>query len=292
MRKAGIALIILFSVQIAFAQQDLEKQFAELTKNRTGIPYGNNKAAGKFYNIRGFNMYAETYGTGQPLLIIHGNGGSISNFINQIPYFSKNYKVIVADSRAQGKSADKGDSLSYEMMADDYAALLDVMKIDSALVIGWSDGGINGLLLAMRHPEKVKKLAVTGANLWPDTTAVFDDVEQMVLPAYTMLKNKETKTEKEKDNWKLIRLLVEEPHIALAGLQKIAVPTLVIGGDHDVIKPEHTLLIAQNIPQSYLWILPGSGHSTPIMFKEEFNKKIHEFFSGKYRTIEKQARFF
>ena len=284
-------LLVLFSVQLAFAQ-DFEKQFEELTKNKTGIPYGNNKTAGKFYNIRGFNMYAETYGSGQPLLIIHGNGGSISNFFNQIPYFSKNYKVIVADSRAQGKSADKGDSLSYEMMADDYAALLDAMKIDSALVIGWSDGGINGLLLAMRHPKKVKKLAVTGANLWPDTTAVFDDVEQMVLPAYTMLKNKEIKTEKEKENWKLVRILVEEPHIALADLQKIAVPTLVIGGDHDVIKPAHTLLIAQNIPRSYLWILPGSGHSTPLVFKEEFNKKISDFFSKKYKTIEKQARFF
>jgi pimeloyl-ACP methyl ester carboxylesterase len=291
MPKTAILLLVLFSVQLAFAQ-DFEKQFEELTKNKTGVPYGNNKAAGKFYNIRGFNMYAETYGSGQPLLIIHGNGGSISNFFNQIPYFSKHYKVIVADSRAQGKSADKGDSLSYEMMADDYAALLEAMKIDSALVIGWSDGGINGLLLAMRHPEKVKKLAVTGANLWPDTTAVFDDVEQMVLPAYTMHKNKETKTKEEKDNWKLIRLLVEEPHIALADLQKIVVPTLVIGGDHDVIKPEHTLLIAQNIPRSYLWILPGSGHSTPLVFKEEFNKKIDDFFSKKYKTIEKQARFF
>jgi len=178
------------------------------------------------------------------------------------------------------------------MMADDYAALLDAMKIDSAYVIGWSDGGINGLLLVMRHPEKVKKLAVTGANLWPDTTAVYNDVEQLVLPAYTMFKNKPNKTEKEKENWKLMRLLVEEPHIALNDLHNIAVPTLVIGGDHDVIKPEHTLLIAQNIPQSYLWILPGSGHSTPIVFKEEFNKKVNDFFSKKYRGIEKEGRFF
>lgn len=94
------AAVILFAAHMALAQEDFEKQFAELTKNTTGIPYGNNKAAGKFYNIRGFGMYAETYGKGQPLLIIHGNGGSISNFSNQIPYFSKNYKVIVADSRA------------------------------------------------------------------------------------------------------------------------------------------------------------------------------------------------
>ena len=92
--------------------------------------------------------------------------------------------------------------------------------------------------------------------------------------------------------WKLLRLLVEEPHIPLAALQNIAVPALVIGGDHDVIKPQHTLLIAENIPQSYLWILPNSGHSTPLLYKDEFNKKIDEFFSKNYRVIEKQGRFF
>jgi pimeloyl-ACP methyl ester carboxylesterase len=113
-------------------------------------------------------MYYEIYGKGEPLLIIHGNGGSIENFSNQIPFFSKKYQVILADSRAHGKSVDDQDSLSYEMMADDFAALLDHLKIDSAHVIGWSDGGINGLLLASRHPEKVKKLAATGANLIPD----------------------------------------------------------------------------------------------------------------------------
>ncbi len=125
---------------------------------------------------------AEVYGKGEPLLIIHGNGGSINNFIYQIPYFAKKYKVIIADSRAQGKSADNGDSLTYEMMADDYAALLEALKIDSAHVIGWSDGGINGLLLAMHHPEKVKKLAVTGANLTADTTAVPQQIWDMVRP--------------------------------------------------------------------------------------------------------------
>jgi pimeloyl-ACP methyl ester carboxylesterase len=261
-------------------------------KNTTGIPYGSNKAVGKFYNIRGFRMYTETYGKGQPLLIIHGNGGSINNFTNQIPYFSKKYNVILADSRAQGKSKDGSDSLSYEMMADDYAALLDAMKIDSAYVIGWSDGGINGLLLAIRHPEKVKKLAVTGANLWPDTTAVFSDVEDLVMPGYTALKNSPQRTAQEKDAWKLMRLLVEEPHITLESLHSIQVPTLVIGGDHDVIKPEHTLLIWQNIPNAYLWILPNSGHSTPLVYRDEFNRKVDAFFSKPYRKIEKQGRFF
>jgi pimeloyl-ACP methyl ester carboxylesterase len=89
-----------------------------------------------------------------------------------------------------------------------------------------------------------------------------------------------------------VRLLVEEPHIPLTDLTKITAPALVIGGDHDVIRPEHTMLIAQNIPRSYLWILPNSGHSTPIVYKEEFNKKIDDFFSKKFRKIEKEARLF
>ncbi len=141
-------------------------------QQKTEIKYGDNPTAGKYADIRGFKMYYEIYGTGKPLLIIHGNGGSIKDFSKQVPYFSKEYKVILADSRAQGKSADAGEVLNYEMMADDFNALLDMLHLDSCYVIGWSDGGINGLLLAMRHPEKVKKLAVTGANLWPDTTAV------------------------------------------------------------------------------------------------------------------------
>lgn len=117
---------------------------------------------------RGIKLYYEIYGQGKPLLMIHGNGGSLANFKYQIPYFAKHYKVIAVDSRAQGKSVDSSSTLNYEMMADDMMALLDAMHIDSAYVIGWSDGGINGLLLAIRHPEKVKKLAITGANLRPD----------------------------------------------------------------------------------------------------------------------------
>src|SRR5580704_7046653 len=134
MRKI-ICLIAFVQIFVAAAfSQDLKKieaDFNDQIKNGK-VPYGNNPAAGKYYDIRGFKMYCETYGEGQPVLIIHGNGGSINNFVYQIPYFSQKYKVIIAASRAQGKSTDNADSLSYEMMADDYAALLTSMKIDSA----------------------------------------------------------------------------------------------------------------------------------------------------------------
>jgi pimeloyl-ACP methyl ester carboxylesterase len=294
MRKI-FSFALVFQLLNIFANgQDMDrirKDFEEKLKDST-VQYGHNKTAGKYYDIRGFKMYAETYGQGEPLLIIHGNGGSINNFIYQIPYFEKKYKVIIADSRAQGNSADNGDSLSYEMMADDYSALLDALKIDSAYVIGWSDGGINALLLAIRHPEKVKKLASTGANLVPDTTAVPKQIWDMVMPMYKALNTKTSKTPEEKNGYKLLRLLVEQPHIPLTDLQKISCPSLIIGGDHDVIKEEHTMLIYKNIPKAYLWILPASGHSTPIVYKDDFNKVVDRFFSTPYRTITGEGRFF
>ena len=294
LRKIYLLILVQFIVLFVIAQdvKKISEQFQKDLSDTISFPYGNNKAAGKSYDIRGFKMYAEVYGEGQALLIIHGNGGSINNFIYQIPYFSKKYKVIIADSRAQGKSLDKGDSLTYEMMADDYAALLDAMKIDSAYVIGWSDGGINGLLLSIRHPDKIKKLAVTGANLVPDTTSVPKLIWDMVKPTYTMLKNKKNRNEQENAAYKLYCLLVEQPNIPLADLHSIKCPTLVIGGDHDVIKEEHTFLIYKNIPKAYLWILPASGHSTPIVYKDDFNKVVDRFFTYPYRHFDGEGRFF
>src|SRR5689334_17787107 len=289
---ASVAIFQFLSLVATGQDMDKIRKDFENKLRDTTVRYGHDKSKGKFYNIRGFKMYAETYGQGAPLLIIHGNGGSIRDFIYQIPFFEKKYKVIVADSRAQGNSADSGDSLTYEMMADDYAALLDAMKIDSAYVIGWSDGGINALLLAIRHPDKVKKLASTGANLVPDTTAVPREVWDIALPAYEAMKAKTTKTHGEKNDFNLLRLLAEQPHIPLTDLQKISCPSLIIGGDHDVIKEEHTMLIYKNIPRAYLWILPGSGHGTPIIFKDDFNRVVDRFFSTPYRVIAGEGRFF
>jgi pimeloyl-ACP methyl ester carboxylesterase len=280
-------LVLLFSFLLAILSVSGQQQ-----GKSAPAAYGNNSAAGKYYNIRGFRMYCETYGEGRPLLIIHGNGGSIGDFTNQVPYFSKKYRVILADSRAQGKSLDPGDSLSYEMMADDLNALLEAMKIDSALVIGWSDGGINGLLLAIRHPDKVIKLASTGANLVPDTTAVPQEIWDMVDSPYHALKTKAGLSAKEKGDFKLLKLLVEQPHIALSALETIRCPVLVIGGDHDVILPQHTLQIFQHIPRAYLWILPNSGHSTPIFYKDDFNHAVDLFFSKPYRQISRFGRFY
>jgi pimeloyl-ACP methyl ester carboxylesterase len=277
---------ILFLLAVAIMQ--LLCASAQLSVDTTKI--GDNEKAGRFIKTRGFKMYYETYGTGQPLLMIHGNGGSISNFMYQVPYFSKNYKVIVADSRAQGKSVDTGDSLSYEIMADDFNALLDSLHLDSCYVIGWSDGAIDGLLLAIRHPGKVKKLAVTGAKLWTDTTSV-DPVAVNWALQYNESFDKLTQTPDVKNSRKVAHLLSYAPHLSAEQLKKIQCPALIIAGDHDVVLPKHTLLIASAIPKSYLWIIAGSGNSTPIYHKDQFNEIVADFFKTPYKKIEGLDRF-
>ena len=247
------------------------------------IPYGDNPAAGKYISIHGIKMYCEIYGSGKPLLMIHGNGGSIKSFQKNIPYFAARYQVIVADSRAQGKSVDDGDALTFEMMADDEAALLDALHVQSAYVIGFSDGGIDALLLAMRHPEKVIKLAASGANISPDSSGYAPSLFEKEKKRYEADKDKPRKTEKEKNDWKLFLLEWNEPHIALADLHSIRCPSLIICGDHDIIPVEHTVQIFQNIPQAALWVVPNSGHATLIEHADDFNRTVDDFFSKPLR---------
>ncbi|RAJ11155.1 pimeloyl-ACP methyl ester carboxylesterase [Chitinophaga skermanii] len=261
-----------------------------VTANAQG-DYGNNSAIGHYFEFRGFRMYSESYGNGSPILFIHGNGGSIASFDKQYPYFSKQYKVITADSRAHGKSIDRVDSLTYEMMADDYDALLTAMQLDSVQVVGWSDGGIIGLLLAIRHPNKVKKLVISGANLWPDTTAVNVDVLDIVKPVYNELKQLQDRNPDQANTFKQLRLLMEQPQITLSALQSVNCPVMVVAGDHDIIKVRHSVLISEHIPHAYLWIQPGSGHGIPVVFSEQFNHNTNKFFKEPYRLITKEGRF-
>jgi pimeloyl-ACP methyl ester carboxylesterase len=141
----------------------------------------------------------------------------------------------------------------------------------------------------------VKKLAVTGANLWPDTTAVDPFVYNWALKmnntASDSLKKMKSPSLKLKNDLKLLHLLTYEPHITVEQLHTITCPTLVIGGDHDVILTKHTMLIAQSIPNSDLWILPNSGHSTPIYYKDQFNAVVGNFFSKPFRKIDGYGRF-
>ena len=159
------------------------------------------------------------------------------------------------------------------------------MHVPSAYVIGWSDGGINALLLAIRHPEKVKRLASTGANLWPTADAfqpgIWDDEKK----EYESGLHRTYSTAQEKNNRKLFLLDWQEPHITLAQLHLIQAPSLIICGDHDLISVPHTVLIYQNIPHANLWVVPNSGHGTLREHTDDFNHQVDRFFSEPYKDF-------
>jgi pimeloyl-ACP methyl ester carboxylesterase len=163
------ALCIVFSCAPAVAATYLVAQ-----------DFGNNPAAGHSFVFNGNRFYYEIYGKGAPLLLIHGNGESISSFKGQIGTFAQHHRVIAMDSRGQGKSELGTAVLSYEQMSEDTNALLDHLMLDHVKVLGWSDGGIIGLLLTIHHPEKVGMLAVMGANLEKSQLAIFPGATHMI----------------------------------------------------------------------------------------------------------------
>jgi pimeloyl-ACP methyl ester carboxylesterase len=261
---------------------------SQLTVAQKAVPYGNNPAAGKYAQVRGVKLYYETYGAGPPLLLLHGNGGSSKEFAKSIPYFAKKYRVIALDSRAHGKSVDRTDSLSFEQLADDCAALLTQLRLDSAYVLGWSDGGITALVLALRHPKKVKRLAATGANLWPDSTALMPELWQQMKRGYQEGRTQSFTDPTRRNDWKVFLLDWRHPHIPLSALAGVKAPAFIIAGDRDVIRPEHTVAIYQNLPHAWLWIIPNSGHATLHEHPDEFNRKVEAFFQA--RSIAPPAR--
>jgi pimeloyl-ACP methyl ester carboxylesterase len=263
--------------------------FSICVKAQTGanaISYGNNKEAGNHITIDGAKLYYEVYGQGEPLVLIHGNGGDIAFMKPQIEYFAKKYKVIVMDCRGRGKSELGKDSLTYMQMTKDIVGILDYLHLDSAYVIGRSDGAILTLLLAIYYPQKVKKAVAFAANLTPDTTALYPLAYQGILGdrkhADSMIaKNDNTK------NWKVIqqrtRLMEFQPNITAADLNKIKCPVLVISTDRDLVQEEHTLFIYRNILKGNLCILTGENHFVTIKNPDLFNSIVGKYLEDTFK---------
>ena len=255
---------------------------ASFAQTSFDTPYGHNDEVGKFVEINGAKIYFEEYGEGDPLLLIHGCGADISSMANQIDHFRNKYRVIVADSRGQGRSELKTDSLTYDQMTSDWEGLVNHLKLDSVNVLGWSDGGIIALKMAVSQKADVKKIIAMGANLRPDTTAV-----NAHAPAYVkedLVKvNKMIAAGDTSQNWNLEKqlneLLLYQPNISHAEVQKINVPVLVMVGDRDIIKNEHAVEIYNNLNKGQLCIMPGLTHVAPRNNPEIFNAIAERFLS-------------
>lgn len=248
------------------------------------VQYGSNSKAGNYHEVNGIKMYYEIYGEGEPLLLLHGNGGSIYSMRMQIPFFAKHYKVIAIDSRSQGKSIDNGDSLSYDEIAADVKALLDQLKIDSAYIIGQSDGAIAGLIMAMRYPAKVKMLAAMAPNIRPDSAVLYPAVEEESRQSLAKFEDSLKAGHKEvKNHLKLLWLMQDHPHISNNELAAIKAPVMVMCGDRDVIQLPHIIEIFRGIPKSNLCVLPGSTHTALRQNTDVFNETVYRFFSGPFK---------
>lgn len=269
-RTLTIVLVILSTFGLAYAQSK--------TKRPTQIKYGSNLKVGQFFQHDGVKLYYEVYGTGEPLLLVHGNGGSIADLTAQIEHFRKRYKVIAMDSRDQGRSSDSPEKITYEKMTDDLAALLDHLKITQVNVLGWSDGGIEALLLGIRHPAKVKKIAAMAANLNPTEQALYPDVLALVKQMLETIPKAERNKPEIKREVKVTSMLLEEPYIDFKVLEAITAPTLVLAGDRDLIRDEHTVKIFQHVQNSQLVIFPNSTHLVPFDDPVLFNTTVESFF--------------
>ena len=245
---------------------------------QTIINYGDNKEAGGYKEVNGIKMYYEIYGTGKPLIFLHGSGGSIRGASARIEYFKKYFKVIAIDSRAHGKSIDTTtQQLTYVQMANDIKVLLDSLNIDSAFVQGQSDGAILGLLLAINFPGKVAKLATYGANIFPGKQAIFGEIDDLVRDTLKVTKNFTTK--------RLYSLIAYQPDITEKDLQKIKCPVLIMSGDRDAIRLEHSIKIFNNIPNSNLFVMPGATHYGTVEKPELFDMILLDFLTRPFSKV-------
>lgn len=240
--------------------------------------YGKNDSAGKYLKLKDTDLYYEVYGEGEPLVLLHGNSGSIKDFYQQIPVLSKQYKVIAVDTRGQGKSKDSSKrDFTYKVFADDVKALADELKLDKINIVGWSDGGNTGLEFALKYPERLNKLVTIGANAFPE------GVEDKLIERFTnqMKQLNDMAPEEAFGERRLLKIMLTQPNISKNDLNKIKSPVLVIAGDRDVIKPEHTEFISKQIPNAEKKIYHDTTHMVPFEKPDQLNADIVSFLGKK-----------
>lgn len=245
------------------------------------------EGAAHHVNVRGIRMYYEIHGHGRPLLMLHGGAGNGMQFEHQVPEFSLTRECIVPDCCAQGRSTDRPGPLTYHDMAEDMIALLDHLHLKQVDIMGWSDGGNIGLDMAMHHPERVDHLVTFGANFQPDGLNPDDIAWNNTATAESFgagMKDGWTKLNPQPEHYeqamnKIIAMWRTQPRWSLAQLHTIRAKTLIVAGDHDLIRPDHTEQLAHAIPGAEMWIVPNATHSVMVERWQVVNPRVLEFFS-------------
>jgi pimeloyl-ACP methyl ester carboxylesterase len=233
--------------------------------------------------VNGISIHYAISGHGSPVIFLHGGLANIDYWGNQVPAVAAHHTVILMDSRGHGRSTRDTRPYGYDLMADDVIALMDVLKISKADIVGWSDGGILGLDLAMRYKDRIGKVFAFAANTL--TSGVKDGVEKNpTFAAYIERAGREYRTlSATPDDYnafveQISRMWAEQPNWSDAQLRDIDTPVLVVDGDHDeAIKREHTEYIAATIPHAGLLILPNVSHFAFLQDPEQFNFAILHF---------------
>lgn len=220
------------------------------------------------------HLYYKEKGKGKPLILLHGNGEDSSYFESQMDYFSQTRRVIAVDTRGHGRSPRGTAPFTIRQFAEDLREFVEEMGIERADLLGFSDGGNIAIIFALRYPERVDRLILNGANLW--SRGVKSSVQIPIILGYYAASFFGHFSGKARANAELLRLMVKDPNIEQEELRSIQSPTLVIAGERDMIREEHTRLIAAEIPGAKLRIIPGD-HFIAAGNPEAFNREVDRF---------------
>jgi pimeloyl-ACP methyl ester carboxylesterase len=221
--------------------------------------------------IDGHEIYYAIRGHGPTLVLLHGGGDSGQHsFARQLDVFAQNHHIVAPDQVGQGRTPDVPGPLTYTGMMNDTAELLQQLGLKHVDVVGFSDGGILALMLAVRHPQLVRRLIISGVNISPEGLNA-DDLEDL---RAAQIPKPKTIGEKLEHLW---LTSPTEAELSLAMLATITQPVLVISGDRDAITLEHTLKIFHAIPQAELCVLPGTDHATFSGRAEWLNPIVSDF---------------
>ena len=216
-------------------------------------------------------FYTKT-GSGPPLLLLHGNGENGTYFVHQVEEFSHDFTVYAIDTRGHGKSPRGAAPFTISQFAGDLLAFMEQQELTQADILGFSDGGNIALTFALRHPDRVRRLILNGANL--DPKGVKPLVQLPIVAGYHFASL--SKSPAARAHAELLGLMVNEPHIAPAELKKLTMPVLVIAGMKDMIRERHTRLIAASIPNVRLALIPGD-HFIANKAPAAFNRAVRQF---------------